>query len=163
MTEELIVETYKLVTSFLRKHTKYYDEDLLQELVIKIYQRYDKFDPNKASFPTFVYMNCKNYYLMHLKAKKDFHSLDEVLDTSEGTTLMDIILDAQPTILESIIQEEKEAYVKYIYDNICSPMLQDYFKGIKQKDLAVKYGLFQGNVSRSIKNELTKLKETYGE
>lgn len=160
---ELIDDVYKLVVSFLRKQVTYYNEDLVQDLVLKIYERFDKYDSSKASFPTFVYMNCKNYYIMYLRSKKEFYSLDQELDESDNVTMVDTVLDEDDLPLVKLLNNERKEYVSYIYKNVCSPLLKDYLNGMSQPELAKKYNMWQPNVSRSIKNELKKLRETYGE
>lgn len=163
--ESRVEELYKLVISFLKKW-KAYSEDLTQELVYTIYNRLDKYDPTKAEFSSFVWMNCRNYYLMS-KTKKSIPTLSLdfglTLKEEEDTTAMDLIIDTSETPLEQRLREEREAYVSYIYNNICSPELKDWLNGMTKKAIAEKYGISHSWCQQKIVKELQMLKETYGE
>lgn len=143
--EDRIEELYKLVTSFCEKWNLS-SEDIVQELVWRIYQRLDKFDETKGKFSTFVFMNCKHYYLMYKYKDHNVESLDE-----------------NSYVLDTVADNNADWYISYLYKEVCSPMLRDYLKGFKQKDIAKKYGLVYCTCNQIINRELTKLKETYGE
>ena len=123
-----------------------------------VHSRMDKFDSQKANFSTFVFMNCKNYYLMSIgKKEHPTVSYDDV-EYEFGE-----FIDTSNTPSENVLEQERNNLVSFIYNNVCSDYLKDYLKGIKQKDIAKKYNIPYSTLNQIISRELVKLKETYGE
>lgn len=139
MCDDLVIELYKLVKKFCF-NWNLYDEDLIQELVLAVYENLERYDKTKSSLSTFTFMVCKSHYLSSKYGQVEIEFLDEdVVDKQEGN------------------------YIKYIYQEVCSPMLRDYLMGFKQKDIAIKYNIPYSTCNQRIQRELQMIKEAYGE
>lgn len=154
---ERVKEIYKLVTTFC-KRWNIFSEDVIQDLVMAVHSRLDKFDSQKANFTTFVFMNCKNYYLMSIAKKEHYTVSYDDVENEFGE-----FIDTSNTPSENVLEQERNNLVSFIYNNVCSDHLKDYLQGIKQKDIAKKYNIPYSTLNQIISRELVKLKETYGE
>ncbi len=154
----IVNEIYKLVKSFCKKWN-IYDEDIVQDLVIDVYYKLDKYKKDKSKFSTFVYMVCKTSYLMKQRKKKLITvSLD--LPVDDEIYMYDMAEDDSENALDEILKKDNIVY--YIYNNICSPQLKDYLNGMKQKDIAKKYNIPCSTLNQRLSKEIKMLKETYG-
>ena len=151
-----IILLYKLVKSFCRKWN-IYDTEIVQDLVWNIYSKLDKFDSTKGKFSTFVYFNCKHYYLQMKSKKKHIVSFEEL--SSGDKEFVDSIQDERPTPLEKLLRDELETFL----NNNCSDITREYLEGKKQKDIAKEHGIPYPTCNQRIHRELKKLKEAYCE
>lgn len=139
MTNIDVEVLYKLVKKFCF-NWNLYDEDLIQELILVVYEKLNKYDKNKSNLSTFVFMICKNHYLGSIYNKVEIEPLD----------------------IDQILDNQVNSYIRYVYQEVCSPMLKDYLMGYKQKDIAIKYNIPYSTCNQRIQKELKSIKEAYG-
>lgn len=163
--EELAREVYKLVSNFCNKWN-IHDDEVTQDLVYKTWLRMEHFDESKGTLGTFVFLNCRNFYLQSLQAKKIFTiSYDEAitLEDNDQVYLSEVFMDDFPTPLEKVILEEKNEFLRWIIDNKCSDVMKLYLEGYTKNEIAKMKGCSQPNISARIISETRKLREAYGE
>lgn len=146
MTEEKVNEFYKLARTYCIKKHIWFDDDLIQDLVLHLYDKYDKYDETKGSFSTFAFMCFKNYLYDHRKQNNPeilTDSTDELFVTNYEDCYKKLILDQ---VLEVIRQ-----------DNI----LTDWFDGLTTEEIAKKHSVHRTTISRYISKRLEEIKDEY--
>lgn len=159
--EEIMTQLYSLVRKFCWSK-KCHSEDLVQELLLHIWEKIDMFDHNKSKFTTWVFKVCNNKYLMILreenaqkrKANNNLISLNDLVDSESGVELIDLIIDDDNGL-------SYKHYVSSIIYNELSDLAKKYFSGAKQSDLAKEFNISQSQVSRIVKKEIKQLKRKY--
>lgn len=160
--EEIVTQLYDLVRKFCWSK-KCYSEDLVQELLLHIWEKIDMFDYNKSKFTTWMFKVCNNKYLMILreegaqkrKANKNIISLNTIMDEEHNIELMDLIIDNNDGELSY------QHYISSIIYDELSELSKKYFSGARQSDLAKEFNISQPQVSRIVKKEIKQLKRKY--
>lgn len=158
-TGEIIEELYSLVRKFCYSVNDY-SEDLVQELIIEVIDKIDKFDEKRAKFSTWLFKVCQNKRFMIgrmklAKKRNNAHStipLNAIVD-SDNTEYVDLLLD----------ESDPDIFYKHIVTNKIYTQLSDisrkYFEGVRQVDLAKEYNISQAQVSRIVKKEIENIKK----
>lgn len=158
-TGEIIEELYSLVRKFCYSVNDY-SEDLVQELIIEVIDKIDKFDEKRAKFSTWLFKVCQNKRFMIgrmklAKKRNNAHStlpLNAIAD-DDDTEYIDLLLDeSDPDIFY------KHLVTRKIYTQL-SDISRKYFEGAKQSDLAKEYNISQAQVSRIVKKEIENIKK----
>ena len=158
-TGEIIEELYLLIRKFCYSVNDY-SEDLVQELIIEVIDKIDKFDEKRAKFSTWLFKVCQNKRFMIgrmklAKKRSNAHStmpLNAIAD-DEDTEYIDLLLDdTDPDVFY------KHIITKKIYTQL-SDISRKYFEGVKQADLAKEYNISQAQVSRIVKKEIEDIKK----
>ena len=151
------------VTFFIQNMVKDNAEDLFQEVMLKVYQNLDKYNP-VYSFNTWIYTIARNHCLNYLNKRK-LHTVN--LDKEEANNFEPINLNSPET--QSLNKELHQTI-----DNILSTFNEDnrqiaflrFFEGMKNRDIARVMDIPTGTVKSrlhkirtSIKNELEKYYE----
>lgn len=140
-------------------------EDLLQTMLLEVYIKLPKYEPEKSRLSTFVYVIVKNKYLYDIrksntsKQKSNFEciSLDEEIKS----------LDNRATTLKDIIPDSRD-YIQNLEDKLiikdCLHLLNKEAKlylidELNQKEIAEKVNSSQVNVSRRIKKSLNEIRK----
>lgn len=158
ISEERVEEVYKLVKTAAKKY-KIMSEQEVQDLVWDVWQVLDKhYDESKSKLSTYVFLVCKHKILNYERDKKELLSLHEPV--SETAELQDLIASDCDSPLDKLLMEEDIDIFHELYKN-SSQLLQDYFEGAKQTELADKYNVSQAEISRRIKKELRDIRREY--
>lgn len=150
-------EYYKIVKSALKHYNYSYTEDILQELVIFLYQKLEDYDETRGEITTYAYAIVKNKYLQlkyNQKKRINYSSLDKII-SEQGVSILDIIKD------DSDLEENcyKERVLNLIKPMV-KPALQLWLEGYTQQQIADKLGVkFQTIVSKQIKENILEIRE----
>lgn len=147
MTDERVSELYKLAKSFCIKQHILFDDDLIQELVIFVYEKYGKYDENRGHFSTFAYMCFRNY--LYDKYRKSNNA--EILVNNEDFAFIDRYTDP----IQKIIIDE---VLRVISDD---EVMLDWLAGLSMEEIAIKYSKHRTTISRYINKKIEELKNTY--
>lgn len=148
--ETQIEDIYKMVLKFCwKKHI--FTEDRIQDYVLKIWEKRDKFDPTRGKLSTFVYKVLSNELAMELRRKK----IEEIKFTDEG---LEKYISDESSPLAKLIECEEQALLAELYIH-CSPMLKLYLNGFTQMEIARGLNISQPQVSRRIKKELDEMRK----
>ena len=104
MTDEQVNEMYRLAKVFCIKKHIWFDDDTIQDLVMHLWNKYDKYNPEKGSFSTFAFMCFKNYICDHKKISPE------------------IIVDCEN---EVFVDKYEDCYKKLILEQIMGVISQD--------------------------------------
>lgn len=157
ISEDKIQDVYNLVSSFCKKYNIYSEENV-QDMTWKVWLKLDKlYDETKSKLSTYVFLCCKHFYFQQLRKKKiEVSSLNE--DVADGIELMYLIESEYSDPLEVLIEREESQLLNNICDT-CSETLKLYLNGDTQKEIGIKLGISQAQVSRRIKKELEQIRK----
>lgn len=147
MTEEQVNEMYQLARGFCRNKHIWYDDDLIQELVMHLYDKRDKYDETKGSFSTFAYMCFRNFLYDRKKCVCGAEILVENVD--------EVFCEECGDIYEKLIVQE---VMKVIQDD---PIMTDWVNGVPMDEIAQKQGKHRTTISRYIAKRIEELKNEY--
>lgn len=156
--EEYFKQYYQQLFHFFMKKVSSVQsaEDLAMDTFTVCLQKFDSFDPTRASFGTWLYViannKLKNFY-------RDYKTFDE----------MDETFSIQENFEDSILAAE---YLSTIRDALCDalegfPQIQreiiiyKYFHNKKSNEIALLVGLTPGNVRQQLSRALGKLKDYF--
>ncbi len=131
-------------------------EELVQEVMIKIWQKAGNFDPTRASASTWIYTIARNTRIDYLRkhAKHDVNS--SPLETED---IWDESSDNQPFVFMKRSREEKE--VAQLLDGLPPEQLRCiekvYMEGKSQSEIAEELDLPLGTVKSRVRLGLKKL------
>ncbi len=183
---ELFHCNYKLVENVIRKYnltSKDEYDDLFQEGCLGLLKAINKYKGDRnTKFTTFAYTCIDNEVRMYLRKRKKFFRdiiciLEEGLD-AEGDTRNEITSSIQETACDCYYnpeeflgnKEELEAVTRILRG--LTPKERDIifsFYGIcgvpraKQSDIAKKYNVSQGKISKTIKNIIETMKKEFAD
>lgn len=158
--EDVYEEYYPKVFRYIhRKISMYHEaEDLTQEVFTACYRNFDKFDPEKASVGTWVYVIMNNRLKNYYRGRKDVVSLDddENFFEPEGDDFVEksVLLEEQMEILMKALAELSERE-RQIVVNI-------YFNKKTSSETAELLHMTAGNVRVVLNRTLAKIR-TYFE
>lgn len=165
MQEQFVSELYSLAAYFRNLYPVYGvdEDDYLQDLVIYLLSKVDKYDENRASFSYFAMMWLKgfrNNYINTLNRKKsriETISLDnEIIDrpSEEISTYVNEINSPYKDPLKSLILEDALER--------CDEVLRLYVKGYTKVDISKILGISRVTIDRRLEDEIIRLKNYYG-
>lgn len=152
---EEIYLTYKdKVSGYVHnKVENYHDaEDLISQVFLKVYQKLDTFDSNKASLSTWIYTITRNTVTDFFRAHRILIPIEDYMteeipaaDTNDGA--LEILADA----LQNLKERERDL------------ILLHYYKGLTLKEVAVQMQMSYINAKVIHKKALTALRDFYAE
>lgn len=156
--ERLFNQYYLQVYKYIYKKTldSYSSEDLAMDAFVSCWEKFDAFDPMKASFQTWLYVIANNKLKNYYRDKKDFDELSEtVVATGDSQDELNeaIHLAEMREHLASAIAELNESQRKIV--------ILKYFGDKKSTDIAEMIGLSPGNVRIQLMRSLEKLRNYF--
>jgi len=166
--EKMYNENERLVYKFATTYKLLNDEDMMQNLKMAMFRAIKKFDSTKGfALSTYIYIALFHEYKYSFRDKHlKMSFVSNLVNDDEGkeSDIFDFIPDDR--VVDIDYELDKAEIMKKIYDylELCENKYKDmfldyYFNGIKQKQLATKYGLSQGQVSRKLKSIIKSLQE----
>ena len=166
--EKMYNENERLVYKFATEYKLLNDEDMMQNLKIAMFRAIKKFDSTKGfALSTYIYIALFHEYKYSFRDKHlKMSFVNNLVNDDEGkeSDIFDFIPDNR--VVDIDYELDKADIMKKIYNylELCESKYKDmfldyYFNGIKQKQLATKYGLSQGQVSRKLKSIIKSLQE----
>ena len=154
--ESVYYEYYPRILGHIRKKLSSYHEaeELAQEIMTVCYQHFEKYDPEKASLGTWIYVIMNNRLKNYYRDKKELVSLDDdesYLEIADEKVLEEAVLleEQRELLMEAIAQlsEREQAIVK-----------DTYFHGMTSIMVAERLGMTSGNVRVVLNRSLKKLR-----
>lgn len=135
-------------------------EDIVQDVMIKVWTRAGKFDPKKASFATWVYRLTRNQLIDH----KRKHSRMDIRDPE----LMKVIADdsvpsAESNYMQGEAEDKLRAEMKNLSPDQKSVLRMAYMEFKTHKEIAEESGLPLGTVKTRIRSAVNALKGKMGD
>ena len=166
--DKMYIENERLVYKFATKYKLLNDEDMMQNLKMAMFRAITKFDPSRGiALSTYVYIALFHEYKYSFRDKHlKMSFVNNLVNDDEGkkSDIFDFIPDDR--VIDIDYELDKADIMKKIYNYLelyeskyKDMFLDYYFNGIKQKQLATKYGLSQGQVSRKLKSIIKSLQE----
>lgn len=132
--EAIYLACYPKVRGYLaaRVRDPFEAEDLAQEVFVKVYQKLDGFDEEKASVSTWVYAITKNTLIDHYRTKHQHSELPETLASEENLEAALCRADTLETLARALqaLDERRRDIV-----------ILRYYKGLSLKEIALRMGL----------------------
>lgn len=166
--EEIYLRNQNLVYKFATNYKLLNDEDMMQNLRMAMFRAIKNFDPSKGfALSTYVYIALYHEYKYSFRDKNlKIEYAPNIVNDENGkqSDIFDFIEDTRN--IDTIEYINKKEIFKIINDyiNTCEKDYRDlfydyYFNNVKQKELAKRYNLSQGQVSRKIKAIIKCLQE----
>ena len=166
--EKIYLKNQNLVYKFATNYKLLNDEDMMQNLKMAMFRAITKFDPSRGiALSTYVYIALFHEYKYsfrdkHLKLSFVNNIVSD--DDNKESDIFDFIADERNIDVDYELdkQEILNKIYKYLdeHEKKYKQMFLDYyFNGIKQRQLADKYGLSQAQVSRKLKTIIKSLQE----
>lgn len=151
--EQVYLDFHDKVTAYIRGkvNDRHEAEDLAASVFEKVYQKWDSFDPKKASRSTWIYTITHNTVVDYYRSRRavteyaDYMDLENVA-APEADDRLDELADALMAL------KEKERDV----------ILLHYYKGYKLKEAAEMMGMSYVNAKVLHKKALNGLRKFYG-
>lgn len=133
-------------------------EDMAMESFLVCYQKFDTYDPQKASFATWLYVivnnKIKNYYRDH-KTYEDIDNISIPVDNFEDDLTCAIHLDDMRKHLADALSTLPEIQRKIV--------IYKYFKNKNSSEIAEIVGISSVNVRVNLSRALKKIKDYFEE
>ncbi len=132
-------------------------EDLLQEIFMKLYQSLSDFDPNKASFRTWMY-RIAMYHTYNYYNRKTVKHIDEYIEVDLS------LLTADEDIMDDVIKEDQLNRILDIIKKILKPkhqkiMLLHFLSGLTVKEISETLDIPDKTIYKAIKTSIEKIKK----
>lgn len=166
--EKMYNENERLVYKFATVYKLLNDEDMMQNLKMAMFRAIKKFDSTKGfALSTYIYIALFHEYKYSFRDKHlKMSFVNNLVNDDEGkeSDIFDFIPDNRVVDIDYELDKADIMKKIYSYLELCESKYKDmfldyYFNGIKQKQLATKYGLSQGQVSRKLKSIIKSLQE----
>lgn len=156
---EVYHEYYLKIFRYVRgKITNHHEaEDLTQEIFAAAYRNFEKFDPNKASVGTWIYVIMNNRLKNYYRDKKEQDSLDDEEQFLE--------LASEEVLEESVLLEEEKklllAALAELSERERQIIVSTYFDKKTSAQTARMLGMTAGNVRVVQNRALTKIRRYF--
>ena len=147
------------IFKYIYNMTKSYEttEDLMQDIFMKLYNNLKKYNPNKASFRTWMYRismhHTMNYFnKAQTRCTNQFVDVDDLMIASGEDIENDVIKEKQ---IDEIIRVIKNK-LKPKHQNI---MLLHYFSGLDVKEISEVTEIPIKTIYKAIKSSIQKIQE----
>ena len=166
--EAIYLKNQNLVYKFATNYKLLNDEDMMQNLRMAMFRAIKNFDPSKGfALSTYVYIALFHEYKYSFRDKNlkiDYAPNIVTDENGKQSDIFDFIPDNRNTDIDEELDKKEIFKIINDYMNNCERDYKDlfydyYFSGIKQKELAKRYNLSQGQVSRKIKSIIKCLQE----
>ena len=166
--EEIYLRNQNLVYKFATNYKLLNDEDMMQNLRMAMFRAIKNFDSSKGfALSTYVYIALFHEYKYSFRDKNlkiDYASNTVSDENGKQSDIFDFIPDNRNIDIDEELDRKEIFKIINDYINNCEHDYKDlfydyYFNGIKQKELAKRYNLSQGQVSRKIKSIIKCLQE----
>ena len=160
--EFLYKKHYRQVFGYIYKKLNNADEaeDMTQEVFVKCYEKFDDFDPEKASFQTWLFVIVNNKLKNHYRNKKTVVDIDdpETYDEPAEEGFEDEV--GQAVYLQQM-RDELALALDLLNDKQRQIIIMSYFEKKSSKEIGFALGMNDGNVRVTQKRALQKLSEHF--
>ena len=127
-------------------------EDITAEAFAKCYERFDSFDPTKASFSTWLYAIIRNKLKNYYRDSKGLDELDE--NIADNTLMEDEVISA---IRLSQLRNQLADALMTLNDLQRQVVVLKYFSDLHSKEIAARLGISPENVRVILSRSIAKL------
>ena len=120
---------------------EYTAEDLLMESFLSCYKKFEEFDPQRASFQTWLYVVINNKLKNYYRDRKQFDDIDDCMEFADSFE-DDIIAAEQLNVMKEVLAKALET----VSETQRKIVLMRYFENLPSKEIGAHLGLTDGNV-----------------
>lgn len=153
--EEIYNRYYLSVYLYLFKRLQHQQdaEDLTNDVFVACYKNFWRYDPERASLATWIFVIASNRLKNYYRAQKNVASLDD-MEGDEPAAVDDLE--------HAVLLEEARGMIREALRNLSEQqrkiVLMRYFNGMNSTEIGAKMGLTSGNVRVLLSRILAKLK-----
>ena len=168
----MAVVNFNKQRAFQEYYEKYYDkvlgyilkkvinvqqaEDMTMDVFTVCWEKFDSFDPEKASFQTWLFVIVNNKLKNYYRDRKEYDELDESI--GDPGKYQDEIVDAMQLTylrekLADALEELSETHRRII--------IYRYFQDMNSNEIADILGITPGNVRIQLKRAIDKIKDNF--
>ncbi len=147
-------KVYGYVYLRLRNHAD--AEDLTSDIFAKIVEKLDTFDPEKASYSTWIFTITKNKVISHFRQHRETEDIDELVIADDSDSPPDIAMmkERSAVLAEGLSQlSQKDRDI----------ILARYYCEHSFREIGERLGITEANARVAHARALKKLKELIGE
>lgn len=158
--EDYYKKYYKQALGYVQKHisNSYDAEDIVSNAFFSCFKNFEKFDPQKASFATWLYVAINNRMKNFYRDKKDHGELIEEIE--DGGKYQDEVVEAM--YLENM-REHLTRALESLSEKYKKIVVLKYFGNKDSNEIALEMGVSAGNVRVILMRALDKIKEFFEE
>lgn len=156
--EQYYDKYYSVVLGYITRkiNNRYNAEDLTMDVFTSCYQKFDTFDPQKASFQTWLFVIVNNKLKNYYRDKKEPDELDESVEF--GEYFEDDIIQAQ-YIMQ--MRDYLADAIELLNETQKTIVINKYFCNKNSSEIAEMTGLSPVNVRVQLSRAMTKMKEYF--
>ncbi len=157
--ERYFVKYYRRLYGYIAKKISdiHIAEDITMDSFLTCWAKYDLFDPQKASFQTWLYVVANNKIKNYYRDKKEHIQLnEEILD--DGKDHVDEMLDA---ITLTQMRDHLANALEILTETNRKIIIYKYFQKKNSKEIAEILGLSPENVRSRLSRSIDKIKEYF--
>ncbi len=140
---------------FNRIHNHALAEELTSDVFVKIVANIERFDPEKASVSTWVFVITRNTLIEHFRKHRDSEDIDELEIPVTDEPIDRIVMEEQQELLAKALRELPE--------NVRDIIVARYYYGFRFSKIGEMMGMTEANARVTHSRALTKLRELIGE
>ena len=133
-------------------------EDITMDAFVACFNKFDSFDPQKASFATWLYVvlnnKIKNYYRGQ-KNEESIEDIGDIISAQEDEMIQSIHLSEMRTALALAIESLSNTQKQIV--------ISKYFRDMSSDEIAADVGCTPGNVRVQLTRALKKIKNFFEE
>ena len=133
-------------------------EDITMDTFIACYHRFDTFDPQKATFATWLYVALNNKIKNYYRDKKDNDSLEDHCE---------LAVEHDDDMIKSIYLSEMRSALAFALETLNDTqkqiVIKKYFNGLSSNEIADELKLTPVNVRVQLTRALKKLRDYFEE
>lgn len=107
-------------------------EDLCSDVFVKVYEKYDSYDPSKSSLSTWIFTITRNTLIDYYRKNREQVELDENISIEE---------DDDDSVCNNENLEKLADALKELKPKEKSIIVLHYYEGVSIKDICVKLGI----------------------
>ena len=151
---ELFKYVYNLIGDYQRT------EDLIQEIFFKIYQKIKKYNPDLASFRTWIYRITTNHTYSYIKSKSYRQAKNNI-------EYNDLVFQDKTNPQDKLLKEEKINLILKVIEDLLKPkhyaiMSMHFFSYLTVKENSETLNIPQKTIYKAIKTSIEKIRKEVG-
>lgn len=153
--DTLYSEFYPKVLGYMRSRiTDYHDaEDLAEDVFVKIYNNWDRFDGKLASVSTWIYTIARNTLTDHFRTRKTYADIESIVEPVSGDDGPDDVTADNETA------EELASALEKLDEKERDLIIMCYYHGMKLIDTAEKMHVTYSQAKRIRNKALPKMRQ----
>ena len=132
-------------------------EDLLMDIVLKAYEKFDRFDPNKASFKTWIFTLAHNHLINYWRDNKKTASLDAMEEGGFSPAIVEIGDETE----QNLENEKIQRVLSKMKEGEREVVVLRYIQDLDYEEIAKVLGKKQGAIRTKLSRSLKRFEEIY--